>query len=106
MKNVKRVLCLLLAVLMVMCCFGCDKPDPGTEPDGTSGNGKYDFGGKTLKIAVWHEGEKPELGDSDSEDAWYYSLKNARNRTILRNSIQSRISFKRRLRIRRCILGR
>ena len=77
MKNVKRVLCLLLAVLMVMCCFGCDKPDPGTEPDGTSGNGKYDFGGKTLKIAVWHEGEKPELGDSDSEDAWYYSLKNA-----------------------------
>ena len=77
MKNLKRVLCLLLAVLMVLCFVGCDEPNPGTEPEGTSGNSGYDFGGKTLKIAVWHEGEKPELGDSDSEDAWYYSLKNA-----------------------------
>ena len=83
MKTMKRVLCLLLAVLMVACLFGCDnEPDPGTKPNNPTGNNnnpdkKYDFGGKTLKIAVWAEGEKPELGDSDSEDAWYYSLKHA-----------------------------
>ena len=33
--------------------------------------------GKTVKVAVWYEPEIPNLGDSDSEDAWYYSLKHA-----------------------------
>ena len=84
MKNIKRVLCLLLAVLMLVCVVGCDNSSSsGGDNDGTSGNNGgssdsgYNFEGKTLKIAVWGEGEKPELGDSDSEDAWYYSLKHA-----------------------------
>lgn len=84
MKNIKRVLCLLLAVLMLVCVVGCDNSSSsGGNNDGTSGNNGdnsdsgYNFEGKTLKIAVWAEGEKPELGDSDSEDAWYYSLKHA-----------------------------
>ncbi len=84
MKLFKKALCLLLAALMLLGMAACagdpvesnpsDKPTSGTQ--GSDGP-KYDFGGKTLKIAVWYEPEKPTLGNSDSEDAWYYSLKHA-----------------------------
>ncbi len=81
MKTMKRLLCLLLAALMLLFVTGCDttQADPsGSTSGNTEGEGtKYDFGGKTIKIAVWYEPEIPNLGDSDSEDAWYYSLKHA-----------------------------
>ncbi len=78
MKSLKRLLCLLLAALMVLCVVGCDNSgNPGTDPVGPGNTDGYDFGGKTIKIAVWVEGEQPQLGNSDSEDAWYYSLKHA-----------------------------
>ena len=90
MKMMKRVLCLALAVLMLMSMFGCGKETPTTaanvgnkptnapqNPTEPSTEKKYDFGGKKLKIAIWYEPEIPNLGDSDSEDAWYYSLKHA-----------------------------
>lgn len=77
MKNFKRFLCLLMATLMLLCAAGCGGTDtPDTQP-GTQGSDKIDFGGKTLKIAVWYEPEIPALGNSDSGDAWYYSLKHA-----------------------------
>ncbi len=89
MKLIKKVLCLMLAVLMLLSVTACSG-DTGASStpaatqsgnnggsSGTSGNAKYDFGGKTLKVAVWYEPEKPSLGDSDAGDAWYYSLKNA-----------------------------
>lgn len=77
MKIAKRLLCLVLALLMILCVTACNN-DP-TEPQGSkpAGDGKYDFGGKKLKIAIWYEPEIPTLGNSDGEDAWYYSLMNA-----------------------------
>ena len=89
MKMFKRLLCLLLAVFMLLSMAACgeDKVDPtestpkdtqpsqNTEP--SNDTVKYDFGGRTIKIAVWYEPEVPVLGNSDSEDAWYYSLKHA-----------------------------
>ena len=87
MKKLRRLLCLVLSVLMLLSLVACgDDPSPqdtsgqqggdGTGPTTTNPNG-IDFGGKTIKIAVWYEPEIPSLGDSDGEDAWYYSLKNA-----------------------------
>ena len=88
MKTMKRLLCLFLAMLMLLSVTACttDEPtDPTTTQPPTSGSGDptdggekvYDLGGKTIKIAIWYEGEVPVLGNSDSEDAWYYSLKHA-----------------------------
>lgn len=79
MKNMKRLLCLAMALALLLCIGGCAKeqnPNTTTAPTGGT-NAKYDFGGKTIKVAVWYEPEIPNLGDSDSEDAWYYSLKHA-----------------------------
>lgn len=88
MKTMQRLLCLLMAALMLLLCVGCDgatedpstgstgATDPATQPT-EEGEKVYDFGGKTIKIAIWYEGEVPVLGNSDSEDAWYYSLKHA-----------------------------
>ncbi len=83
MKLFQKALCLFLAVLMLLGMAACSNDPVESNPSGdpTSNTGgsdaKYDFGGKTLKIAVWYEPEKPSLGDSDAGDAWYYSLKNA-----------------------------
>ncbi|MBP3936610.1 MAG: extracellular solute-binding protein [Clostridia bacterium] len=85
MKNWKRVIALLMALVLVFGLTACagggnDDPAGNDKPGGNSSGGnnaKVDFGGKTLKVAVWYEPEKPTLGNSDSEDAWYYSLKNA-----------------------------
>jgi len=83
MNNWKRLLCLLLAVVMLLCVTACGEDpavpsDPDkTQPTGGEGTKKYDFGGKTIKIAIWYEPEIPTLGNSDSEDAWYYSLQHA-----------------------------
>ena len=83
MKTAKRLLCLLLAMVMLLCVTACgEDPVKPSDPDKTQPTGgdetkKYDFGGKTIKIATWAEGEKPVLGNSDSEDAWYYSLQHA-----------------------------
>ena len=78
MKNFKRVLCLLLAALMIVGLTACAKEDePSASTNPSVNESGYNFGGRTIKVAVWYEGEKPELGDSDSEDAWYYSLKHA-----------------------------
>ncbi|MBE6975429.1 MAG: extracellular solute-binding protein [Ruminococcaceae bacterium] len=85
MKMMKRLLCIALAVLMVLAITACtpENPNPTTgndDPkptDGSTSNGKYDFGGKTLKIAIWYEPEIPTLGNTDGEDAWYYSLRDA-----------------------------
>ena len=82
MKTAKRLLCLALALMMLLCMTACAK-DPVTtttdpeKPTGDSASGKYDFGGKKIKIAIWYEPEIPTLGNSDAEDAWYYSLMNA-----------------------------
>lgn len=85
MKKMTRMLCLLLSVLMLLSLVACgndptiqnsSKQQGNTDPASSNPNG-IDFGGKTIKIAVWYEPEIPSLGDSDSEDAWYYSLKNA-----------------------------
>ena len=85
MKRAMHLLCLVLAVLMVLGLAACNNTpaggtEPGNEPTtGGTANNPYgiDFGGKTIKVAVWYEPEIPMLGNSDSEDAWYYSLKNA-----------------------------
>ena len=66
MYSIKRVLCVLLAALLLAGA----SPVPAEE-------GQVDFGGKTIKVAIWYEPEIPTLGNSDSEDAWYYSLKHA-----------------------------
>ena len=79
MKNFKRLLCIALALVMLLCVAGCTQGDGPEETPGETGNidGKIDFGGKTLKVAIWYEPEIPNMGDSESEDAWYYSLKHA-----------------------------
>lgn len=86
MNMMKRLLCIALAVLMVLAITACTpentNPTAGNNNDpkptgGSTSNGKYDFGGKTLKVAVWYEPEIPTLGNTDSEDAWYYSLMHA-----------------------------
>lgn len=94
MNNLKRLLCLLLAVLMLVGLAACGEPDTSDTTKNTAASGEnvdgttdgtedsgdtaaYDFGGKTIKVAIWYEPEIPTLGDSDSEDAWYYSLKDA-----------------------------
>ncbi len=87
MKMMKRLLCIALAVLMVLGITACapDTTDPTNAPNNPTTNGntnnntgsKYDFGGKTLKVAIWYEPEIPTLGNTDSEDAWYYSLMHA-----------------------------
>ena len=78
-----RSLCLVLAAGLVLTTAGCagsgttsGSSSPAASQTGSS-DGKVDFGGKTLKVAVWYEPEKPTLGISESGDAWYYSLKNA-----------------------------
>ena len=78
-----RSLCLALAAGLVLTTAGCagsgttsGSSSPAASQTGSS-DGKVDFGGKTLKVAVWYEPEKPTLGISESGDAWYYSLKNA-----------------------------
>ena len=90
MKLMKRFLSIALVLLMLLSLAACggsgstggnqptngNDPTNGNEPTVSNPNG-IDFGGKTIKIAVWYEPEIPSLGDSDSEDAWYYSLKNA-----------------------------
>lgn len=79
----KRVLCVALAVLMLLSVTACnttptdDDTGKSTAGDGDKAETNVDFGGKTLKVAVWYEPEKPTLGNTDSGDAWYYSLKNA-----------------------------
>ena len=77
MKTLKRLLCLFMALLTLLCVAGCDNTTDPTPTEDNGGTTKYNFGGKTIKIAVWYEPEIPMLGNSDSEDAWYYSLKNA-----------------------------
>lgn len=91
MKNLKRLLCLVLAVLMILSITACGDDPAGTTannqtPNNPTGNHnptdpgtdkKYDFGGKKIKVAIWYEPEIPTLGNSDSEDAWYYSLMHA-----------------------------
>lgn len=82
MKTAKRLLCLALALMMLLCLTACAKDPVKTttdpeKPTGDSASGKYDFGGKKIKIAIWYEPEIPTLGNSDAEDAWYYSLMNA-----------------------------
>lgn len=78
MKQKKRALSLILTVLLLLGMAACAKDPTPTQPQDTSGAEQvYDFGGKTLKVAVWYEPEIPTLGNSDSEDAWYYSLKHA-----------------------------
>ena len=84
MKKFKCLLSLVMVLVMLVGLCACSQPaepittpnnNGNTQPDSTEP--KYDFGGKTIKIAVWYEPEIPNLGDSDSEDAWYYSLKHA-----------------------------
>ncbi len=65
MKGSSRILCALLVVILLSTIPVYAQED------------KVDFGGRTLKVAVWYEPEIPTLGNSDSEDAWYYSLKHA-----------------------------
>ncbi|MBQ8494807.1 MAG: extracellular solute-binding protein [Clostridia bacterium] len=83
MKLWKRILCLTLALLMLLAVTACDSApadkNDGDKPgnDDTQQTTDVDFGGKTVKVAVWYEPEKPTLGNTDSGDAWYYSLKNA-----------------------------
>ena len=87
MNMMKRLLCIALAVLMVLAITACTPENPNpttgnndpTKPttNGNTSNSKYDFGGKTLKVAIWYEPEIPTLGNTDSEDAWYYSLMHA-----------------------------
>ena len=79
MKKAQRVLCLIMSAAMMLAAAGCGNSGKSSQSQKTSSssNGKYDFGGKTVKVAVWYEPEKPSLGVSDAGDAWYYSLKNA-----------------------------
>ena len=65
MKRLLKLLCALLALCLM------------AGPAAFAAEEKVDFGGKTLKVAIWYEPEIPTLGNSDSEDAWYYSLKHA-----------------------------
>lgn len=93
MNALKQILCLVMAVMMVLSIIGCD--DQGSEesnPQQTlnpSVNNSeqtdpseteepvYDFGGKTIRIATWSDTSEPQLGNSDEEDARYYSLQAA-----------------------------
>ena len=59
MKGSSRILCALLVVIFLSTIPVYAQED------------KVDFGGRTLKVAVWYEPEIPTLGNSDSEDAWY-----------------------------------
>ena len=82
MRNLlARVLCVGLAAGMLLASAGCgDTSSSGSPASGDASkaeNTSMNLGGKTMKVAVWYEPEKPSLGNSDSEDAWYYSLKNA-----------------------------
>lgn len=75
-----RTAAALLALLMCMafCLSGCkNTPQETSSADDGKLAGDVDFDGKTLKVAVWYEPEKPTLGQSDSGDAWYYSLEQA-----------------------------
>ena len=65
MKSLLRLLCALMALCLAAGSVAY------------AGNEQVDFGGRTLKVAIWYEPEIPTLGNSDSEDAWYYSLKHA-----------------------------
>ena len=74
----------LLAALMIgsAALTGCGSGSSGSSKTVASSSAAStakvaDLGGKTVKIAVWYEPEKPTLGKSDSEDAWYYSLQQA-----------------------------
>ncbi|MBQ8579565.1 MAG: extracellular solute-binding protein [Oscillospiraceae bacterium] len=92
MKNLKRLLSLLLALLTLLSVTACVTPDEPTDPtttqpptsgsdDPTDGGEKvYDFEGKTIKIACWNESGIPQLGRSDDEDAYYYSLEHAKEK--------------------------
>ena len=69
---------LTLAMSIPLCLSGCsDKPESSSGPDGSPSENGVSFGGKTLKVAVWYEPEKPSLGQSEAGDAWYYSMEQA-----------------------------
>ena len=76
MRNLfARALCVGLAASMLLATAGCGNPSSsGSEASKTSSktdNTSMNLGGKTMKVAVWYEPEKPSLGESDSGDAWY-----------------------------------
>ena len=76
--------CLFMATFLAIAFtnVGCRKStDIGTSGTKSSESSKtsVDFGGATIKVAIWYEPEIPQLGKSESEDAWYYSLENAKN---------------------------
>ncbi len=80
MKQYRKVLSILLALLMLLSLTACAQNPAETETGGGASvggtDGVYDFGGATIKIGVWGEAE-PMLGNSEYGDAYYYSLKNA-----------------------------
>lgn len=87
MKMMKRLLCLLLTVVMVLSFTACsDNSNSNNNNNNSNNNENNESNGdnsgdntekKVIKIALWYEGEIPVLGNSDSEDAAYYSLKHA-----------------------------